>query len=67
MKHLGPYKKYIFAAAVIQVIIVIVGGYILFKYSAMKNPMKHEAQEKLRVEEPLRHNNWDPLKILLLI
>ncbi len=54
MKQLGPYKKYIFAAAVIQVIIVIIGGYLLFKYSAMKNSMKHEAQEKPRLEEPLK-------------
>ena len=54
MKHLGPYKKYIIAAAVIQCIIVIVGGYYLFKYSAMKNSMEHEAQEKPRLEEPLK-------------
>lgn len=57
MKNLGPYKKYIFAAALIQVILVIIGGYLLFKYSAMKNSIKHEAQEKPRVEEPLKHTN----------
>lgn len=54
MKHLGQYKKYIIAAAVIQCIIVIIGGYYFFKYSAMKNSMKHEAQEKPRLEEPLK-------------
>ncbi len=54
MKNLGQYKKYLVAAVVIQCIIVIVGGYYLFKYSAMNNSMKQEVQEKPRLEEPLK-------------
>lgn len=34
MNRLGPYKKYIIAAAVIQSILVIFVGYILFKSRA---------------------------------
>ncbi len=46
MNNLGPYKKYIIAAAVIQSIIVIIVGFILFKSKAMKDPLEHEGQEK---------------------
>lgn len=56
MKHLGPYKKYIVAAAVIQSIVVIIGGFILFKYSAEKKSAIYESQAP-RVEEPLRNSN----------
>ena len=57
MKQLGPYKKYIIAAAVIQSIIVIIVGYILFKSKAMKDPLEHKVQENPGVEEPLKRNN----------
>ncbi len=54
MKHLGPYKKYIIAAAVIQSIIVIIVGYILFKSKAMKEPLEYSGQERPIVEESLK-------------
>lgn len=57
MNNLGPYKKYIIAAAVIQSIIVIIVGFILFKSKAMKDPLEHEVQEKSGVEEPLKRSN----------
>lgn len=57
MKHLGPYKKYIVAAAVIQSIVVIIGGFILFKYSAEKDSAIDETQDTPRVEQPQRDSN----------
>jgi hypothetical protein len=57
MKQLGPYKKYIIAAAVIQSIIVVIVGYVLFKSMVEKDPMEHKAQEKPGIEEPLKGNN----------
>jgi|GEM_PF-3062643 len=57
MNNLGPYKKYIIAAAVIQSIIVIIVGFILFKSKAMKDPLEHEGQENPGVEEPLKRSN----------
>ena len=57
MKQLGPYKKYIIAAAVIQSIIVIIVGYVLFKSMAVKDPVEHQVQDKAAVEEPLKQSN----------
>jgi len=53
MKRLAPYKKYIIAAAVIQSVIVIFVGYLLFKSKGMTAPMKHKVLEKIGVEQPL--------------
>ena len=60
MNNLGPYKKYIIAAAIIQSIIVIIVGFILFKSKTMNDPLEHEGQEKSGVEEPLKRSNWPP-------
>ncbi len=57
MNNLGPYKKYIIAAAVIQSIIVIIVGFILFKSKAMKDPLEQGGLEKSGVEEPLKRSN----------
>lgn len=57
MKHLGPYRKYMIAAAVIQSIIVVVAGYLLFKSKAMKSPLEHDVQDKPAVEQPLKTDN----------
>lgn len=57
MKNLGPYKKYIVAAAVIQSIIVVVAGYLLFRAMADKASLEHQVQEKPGVEEPLKNSN----------
>jgi len=57
MINLGRYKKIVFVAAAIQCIIVIVGGYLFFKYSVEKDSMKHEAQEKARVEQSSQQKN----------
>ncbi len=57
MKHLGKYRKYIIAAAVIQSIIVAVAGYLLFKSKAMTVSLDHSGQEKPGVEEPIKRNN----------
>lgn len=57
MINLGRYKKVVFIAAAIQCIIVIVGGYLFFKYSVEKDRMTHEAQEKARVEESSQQKN----------
>lgn len=57
MKHLGPYRKYMIAGAIIQSIIVVVAGYLLFKSRAAKNPLEHDVQEKPVVEQPLKSDN----------
>ena len=57
MKNLGPYRKYIVAAAIIQAIIVVIGGYILFKESALKDQQEHKGQEHIKVEEPLKRDS----------
>lgn len=57
MKQLGPYKKYIIAAAVIQSIIVVIVGFVLFKSMAEKDPVEHQVQDKAGVEEPLKQSN----------
>ena len=54
MKHLGPYKKFIIAAAVIQSIIVVGAGYILFKSKTMKESLEHKAMERPGVEETVK-------------
>lgn len=46
MKNLGPYKKYIIAAAIIQSIVVVVVGYILFKSKLTKDPLEGQMDEK---------------------
>ena len=60
MKQLGPYKKYIIAAAVIQSIIVVIVGFVLFKSMAEKDPVEHQVQDKPGVEEPVKRSNWFP-------
>jgi len=57
MKQLGPYKKYIIIAAVIQSIIVVIAGYILFKSMADRASDHHTDQEKQVIEAPLKNNN----------
>jgi len=57
MKQLGPYKKYIIAAAVIQSIIVVIVGFVLFKSMAEKDPVELQVQDKPGVEEPLKQSN----------
>lgn len=57
MKHLGPYRKYMIAGAIIQSIIVVVAGYLLFKSRAAKNPLEHEVPEKPGVEQQLKSDN----------
>lgn len=57
MNHLGKYKKYIIAVAVIQSIIVAVAGYVLFKSKIVTDPPDHRGQEKTGVEEPLKRND----------
>lgn len=57
MKQLGPYKKYIIAAAVIQSVIVVIVGYVLFKSMAVEDPAEHQVQDKPGVEEPLKSSN----------
>jgi hypothetical protein len=38
MKQLGPYRKIVITAAVVQTIIVVVAGYLLFKSSFSQKP-----------------------------
>ena len=57
MKQLGPYKKYIIAAAVIQSVIVVIVGYVLFKSMAVEDPVEQQVQDKPGVEEPLKSSN----------
>ena len=57
MKQLGPYKKYIIAAAVIQSVIVVIVGYVLFKSMAVEDPVDQQVQDKPGVEEPLKSSN----------
>lgn len=57
MKQLRPYKKFIIAAAVVQSIIVIIVGYVLFKSKFADNPLEHEKIDKPGVEEPLKSKN----------
>ena len=38
MKQLGPYRKYVTIAAIVQSVIVIVAGYLLFKSQAHRDP-----------------------------
>ena len=61
MNQLGPYKKYVILAAVIQSIIVVIVGIVLFKSKVMKEPIEQKAQERPVVEEPLKSGNWTPL------
>jgi len=56
MNNLGPYKKYIIAAAVIQSIIVAIAGYMLFKSKSVNDPLENKTQEKPGVEEPLKRS-----------
>lgn len=44
MKQLGPYKKYIIIAAVIQSILVIIFGYSLFKSRGVGKAVLNDAQ-----------------------
>lgn len=53
MNKLGPYKKYVVIAAVIQSIIVVVAGYILFKSRAAKELPENKMQDKPVVERTL--------------
>jgi len=57
MKRLGPYKKYIIAAAVIQSVMVVFVGYFFFKSKRMKAPIKQKMLGKIGVEQPLKRNN----------
>ena len=61
MNQLGPYKKYVILAAVIQSIIVVIVGIVLFKSKVMKEPIEHKTQERPVVEEPLNSCNWTSL------
>ena len=57
MNKLGPYKKYVIIAAVIQSIIVVIVGIVLFKSKVMKEPIEYKTQERPVVEEPLQPGN----------
>ena len=57
MKQLGPYKKFIIAAAVIQSILVIIVGYVLFKSKAAKDPLQHQIPGKMAAENPQKRDN----------
>ncbi len=50
MKQLGPYKKYIIAAAIIQSIIVVLIGYVLFKSRSEEKTLESSAIETSRLE-----------------
>jgi hypothetical protein len=53
MKNLGPYKKYIIIAAVIQSIVVIVAGYIIFRAKMSSDYRAHDLKENPGVEQQL--------------
>jgi len=57
MNRLGPYRKYIIAAAIIQSIIVVLIGYFLFKSRAASESLDHDIHEKPSLEEPIKDNS----------
>ncbi len=56
MKQLGPHKKYVIAAAVIQSIIVVIAGYLLFKSKFNHDPAD-SVQKKPHVEQTATKTN----------
>jgi hypothetical protein len=52
MKDLGPYRKYIIAAAIVQSVIVICASYLLFKSKSDNLSPQDNVQEPPAVEAP---------------
>lgn len=51
MKQLGPHKKYVILAIVIQSIAVILLGYYLFKSRAAKNAIEDPPRPATTIEQ----------------
>lgn len=56
MKQLGPYRKFVIAAAIVQSIIVIVAGFLLFK-DKLSNMHRDTTPASPQVEQPAATRN----------